>query len=87
MSIWVILLYAAILAFVLFLLYRFEPISWYWHALSVAASLGIGLMPPPAGWQGPKYDLLFGATFLLLFAWGAGGFVVHGARGARHKHA
>jgi hypothetical protein len=85
MSIWAILLYAAILAVALYLLYHFKARAWYWHGLSVAAALGIGLTPPPPGWQGPQYDVLFGSTFLLLFVWGLGGFLMYGTRRPRHK--
>jgi hypothetical protein len=87
MSIWVILLYGAILGVVLFFLYHFGPQAWYWHALSVAAALGLGLMPPPQRWQGAAFDVLMGSGFLLLFAWGVGGFVLYGNRRTRHRHA
>jgi hypothetical protein len=87
MSIWAILLYAAIFAAALYLLYHFKAQAWYWHGLSIAAALGIGLMPAPVGWQGPTYDVLFGSVFLLLFIWGLGGFLTYGTRRPRHKQA
>lgn len=87
MSIWAILLYGAVLATALFLLYHFKAQAWYWHALSIAAAFAIGLMPPPPGWQGPRFDLLLGSCFLFLFAWGAGGFLMYGTHRTRQRHA
>jgi hypothetical protein len=70
--IWVSLAYG--LAFVLALaaLYKLRSLRWYWHAASVALALALGLMPPPAGWSGPRYDLAVGFFFILFLTWGIG---------------
>ncbi len=80
-TIWVVLVYAVALAVALFILFRFRSLAWYWHLLAVIAALGLGLMTPPPGWQGPIVDLTLGGVFLLLVVWGVGGFML------RHKHA
>lgn len=51
------------------LLYYFEA-RWWWHALSLAAALALGLAPLPLEWRIP--DMLLGAVFLFLFVWGVG---------------
>jgi hypothetical protein len=51
------------------LLYFFEA-RWFWHVLSLAAALAVGLAPLPPELHIP--DLAVGAVFLLLFVWGAG---------------
>ncbi|MGE5645017.1 MAG: hypothetical protein ACM336_04415 [Acidobacteriota bacterium] len=65
----VALVYGSCLALAVALLYFFHA-RWYWHALSLAASLGVGLTPLPAEWKIP--DLLVGAVFVFLFVWGLG---------------
>jgi len=90
MSLWAIAIYAVVLALALFLLVHFKAQAWYWHVLSALLALGVGLVPPPAGWQGPLYDVLFGCTFLFLFVWGLGGILMyrtHEAHHTRHRHA
>lgn len=66
-SVLVMLVYGAALLVALALLYFFHA-SWYWHVLSVAAALALGLLPLPSEWRIP--DLLVGFVFVLLFAWG-----------------
>lgn len=66
----------------LLLLYFFRPKAWYWHLLSVAAALAIGLTPFPEGWHSSTADLVVGAVFLFLFFWGAGAILFLG-RGRR----
>lgn len=83
----VMLVYAFALALPVMLLYFFKPAAWYWHLLSCAAALAIGLMPPPAGWKGPAFDLLFGGVFLFLMAWGIGGIAMYGSRPVHKRHA
>jgi len=83
----VVLVYASALGLALLMLYLFKAQAWYWHLLSLAAAFGVGLMPPPAGWQGPVVDLLFGTVFIFLLVWGVGGLLVSGSRSPRRKHA
>lgn len=64
---------AAILAFAL--LYCFHA-NWYWHVVSVALALALGLMSPdmipvPAAW-GTTRDIVIGAIFTFLVIWGIG---------------
>ncbi len=49
--------------------------AWYWHVLSVAAAVAIGLYRFPDAYRPP--DLLTGAVFIFLFVWGAGEIVMH----------
>jgi hypothetical protein len=63
----VMLVYGAALMIALALLYFFHA-RWYWHVLSLAAALAIGLTPLPPEWNIP--DLVVGFVFLLLFGWG-----------------
>ncbi len=63
----VTLVYGAALLIALALLYFFHA-GWYWHVLSVAAALALGLTPLPPEWTLP--DLLVGFVFALLFTWG-----------------
>jgi hypothetical protein len=66
------------------LLYFFGPKAWYWHLLSAAAALAIGLTPFPEGWHSPAADLVVGAIFIFLFFWGAGAIFF---LGTRRRHA
>lgn len=86
----VTLTYSAVFILAVYLLWHFRGVAWYWHAASVVIALGIGLMPPQPGWQGPGFDLAVGAGFLFFFVWGAG-FVVerlahHTWHSIRPKH-
>lgn len=84
---WVLLVYAFALGLPLYLLWKFKPLAWFWHLVSCAAALALGLMPPPAGWQGPSWDLAFGGMFLFLMVYGVGGIVMQGSRHPRKRHA
>jgi hypothetical protein len=69
----VFLLYATAAVLALVLLYFYHT-SWYWHVLSVAVALAIGMVPPelipvPASW-GPVRDLTVGFVFVFLLVWG-----------------
>ncbi len=79
----VVLVYGAAILGAAALLYFFHA-AWYWHALSVAAALVIGLTPFPPEWSIP--DLVIGFVFLLLFAWGFGApfFRTHHYHGHGH---
>jgi hypothetical protein len=68
---WVALCYGAAAALALLLLYRFEPIRWFWHVLGVAAAIAVGLAHLPAPWNTPRGTLAVGSLFLLLFLWGS----------------
>jgi hypothetical protein len=84
----VLLAYAFALGLASFLLYWFGPLSWYWHGLSVALAMTVGLIPPLDGLRGPLYDLAVGFVFILSFVWGAGGaFVTHAHHEHTHHHA
>ena len=71
----VFLIYGGAAVLALVLLYCFHA-NWYWHVLSVALALAIGLMPPdmipvPVAW-GQTRDILLGAVFTFLVVWGIG---------------
>jgi hypothetical protein len=68
----VVFCYVAALAFGLLLLWRCSHVHWYWHLLSGAAALVIGMMPPVPGWTGPVCDAALGCAFILLLVWGLG---------------
>jgi len=72
--------YGSSLLAALLLLYFFRPKAWYWHVLSVAAALVIGLTPFPEGWHSPAADLVVGTVFIFLFFWGAGAIFFLGTR-------
>jgi hypothetical protein len=74
--IWVVLAYVVALAAALTLLLRYRARARYWHLLAIAIALALGLTPPPAGWQGPLFDLGCGSAFVVLLVWGAGGFLL-----------
>jgi hypothetical protein len=66
----VALCYGSAIAASLFLLWYFGAKHWYWHALSVIASLVIGLTPMNEFWHTPYMTLVVGWVFLFLFCWG-----------------
>jgi hypothetical protein len=86
-SLLVLLVYVVALGLPLLALYLFGARAWYWHILSLAAALAVGLTPPPAGWEGPAFDLLCGGLFVALGLWGVGGLAIHRRSHPRHKHA
>ena len=59
---------AALLA--LLLLYFKGRKAWYWHLLSAAVAMGIGLMPTRPEWHTKYGDLAVGCAFAFLFLWG-----------------
>jgi hypothetical protein len=67
---WVVLVYGSSVLLAVLLLYFFHSRSWYWHIVSAALAIALGLIPLPAEWAGPKTDLLVGFLFLLLLVWG-----------------
>jgi hypothetical protein len=68
----VALVYLLSVVAAVYLLWRFSHVRWYWHALAAAAALIIGFMPPLTAEATAVYDMLIGAAFLLLIAWGLG---------------
>ena len=66
----VFLNYGVAFALAMVLLYFFHA-AWYWHLLSGAAALLLGLTPMPAEWQSVGLDLSVGFGFTFLFFWGA----------------
>jgi len=80
----VLSVYLAALAAAVFLLYRFSHHSWIWHAVAALGALAVGLTPPPAGWNGPLFDMTVGAVFLFLAIWGVGEFAVRALHLPRH---
>ncbi|MEK7407822.1 MAG: hypothetical protein AAB225_22360 [Acidobacteriota bacterium] len=68
----VFLAYGCALVLALVLLY-FVHARWYFHVLSIALALAVGLWPPPEGLAGrPLFDLLVGCLFVFLLIWGIG---------------
>lgn len=77
--------FATLLA--LTLLFFFRARRWYWHVASVLLATFIGVVPPPAGWAGQRYDLAVGFVFFFLCLWGFGGmFFRHRRHGEPHEH-
>lgn len=71
-------------------LYLFGKARWYWHALSFAVAIGIGLMPPLPWWDGPGYDMAIGSAFIALITWGVGEPIydaLHMPHHVRHQQA
>jgi hypothetical protein len=76
----VVLTYGIAALLALSLLYFVGSKRWYWHLGSVLVALLVGLMPPPEGWAGQRFDLTVGCLFLFLSLWGIGGIFF------RHPH-
>jgi hypothetical protein len=66
----VALCYGSALALSLFLLQHFGVTHWYWHALSLAAALVLGLTPLPEALNTPQMTLVVGWVFTFFFVWG-----------------
>jgi hypothetical protein len=77
---WVILAYGFAALLALALLYLSGPKAWYWHVLSGAAALAIGLMPIPAQWNTPQTGLIVGFFFVFLFVWAVAAPFLRGRR-------
>jgi hypothetical protein len=54
------------------LLYFFGAIHWYWHVLSVAVALVLGVIPMRVfgAWASPVFDLAYGNLIVFLLVWG-----------------
>ena len=83
-SMWAVLIYAVAIGAPLFVLYFYGSAHWYWHGLAILAALGLGLLSPPAQFQGVIFDLLCGFGFIFLMVWGIGGLVVFRPHHAKH---
>ncbi len=68
----VTLTYAVTLLLALGLLYVFGATHWYWHALSVAAAVVLGVIPMRMfdAWASPLFDLSYGSLIVFLLMWG-----------------
>jgi hypothetical protein len=64
--------YAVTLVLALGLLYLFGPLRWYWHALSLAAALVLGMIPMSVydAWVSSFFDLAYGNLIVFLLVWG-----------------
>jgi hypothetical protein len=82
-----VLVYLVAMGVPIFLLQQFHALHWLWHVLSILAALGLGFVPIPQELQRPGYDLVFGAVFVALFVWGAGGLILRYTHGHRERHA
>ncbi len=71
-SSFVLLAYVGAFLFAVVCMYLIGHVRWYWHAAAIVVALGLGLMPPVQGWQGPQFDMIVGSAFILLFTWGVG---------------
>ena len=83
--VWVILTFGSSVVLALLALYFLHARAWYWHVLSVALAVTLGLTPLPAGWQSPSADLLVGSVFLLLIVWGLAAPVFHHLEVGKHS--
>ena len=83
----VVLVYLAATGLPVALLYFFREQAWYWHALSLAAALCLGLVPMPPGWQSAGMTMLVAFTFTFLMIWGIGGLALSRLHHRHEKHA
>jgi hypothetical protein len=83
-SMLVFLGYGFSLVLAVVLLRFFHACTWYWHVLSLALAVGLGLMPAQAAWQGPAYDLTVGMLFVFLLVWGIGGLLMFQTHHEKH---
>lgn len=66
------------------LLYFLRATHWYFHGLSVAAALALGLVKMPPEWHSAALDLAIGFLFVLLMVWGLGAPFFRKPRAVRH---
>ena len=81
-TMWVILTFGSAAILALAFLYLSGPRAWYWHLLSLAAALAIGLTPIPARWNTPKANLIIGFFFVLFLLWALAAPFLRGRRRA-----
>jgi hypothetical protein len=58
------------------LLYAFESLKWYCHALSLALAFAIGFGWIPTAINSPVSELITGLLIVFLLFWGLGGLVL-----------
>ena len=85
----VALCYGSALLLALILLWRFGVKSWYWHVLSLAAAVAVGLTPLPQSLNTPQGTLGVGWVFVFLVVWAVAApvFVWLEHRPGVHHHA
>ena len=88
-SMWAVLAFAAAAVGAGWLLHHFGTFRWYWHLLSIAVALAIGLAPTPPALINPASELITGVVFLFLVVWGIGGILLFRPHQAKHheRHA
>lgn len=69
-TMWVIAAYGASAVLALLVLFFSGAKSWYWHLLSVALALAVGLTPIPVKLNTPTMSLVVGSVFTFLLLWG-----------------
>jgi hypothetical protein len=67
---WVVAAYGASAVLALLVLFFKGAKAWYWHVLSVAAALVLGLTPIPPNINTPTTSLIVGTIFTFLLLWG-----------------
>jgi hypothetical protein len=81
------LLYLAALLVPIHLLRRFGPMRWFWHVLSIAAAVGVGLAPPTPLLESVAGTFIYGFAFVFLTVWGIGGLIPRRSQGRKHMPA
>ena len=82
-----VLVYLLAMGLPVLLLHHFHAQHWFWHAIAVAAAIGLGFVPIPPDLQRPGFDLVFGFVFIALMVWGAGGLILYHTHEHRERHA
>lgn len=67
----VLLAYGCATALAFLLLYRYEPVHWALHVLSLIAAMALDFVRLPQNLSGPEGTVFTGTIFLFLFCWGA----------------
>jgi hypothetical protein len=68
-TLWVVLTFGSAAVLALVFLYLSGPQAWYWHLLSLAVALAIGLTPIPPRWNTSEINLVIGFFFVLFSLW------------------
>ena len=67
---WAMIAYCCSALLAVLLLFFSGPKRWYWHILSLAVALAVGLTPIPVKWNTAQMSVVIGVVFLFLFLWG-----------------
>ena len=67
---WAMIAYCCAAILAVLLLFFSGPKRWYWHILSLAAALAVGLMPIPVKYSTPQTSVAIGVLFVFLLLWG-----------------